>query len=88
MKSHKCLLGTLHWNHIKHMVTSASTFQQVVFGHPLTTKRLFIDTSWKVLVFTVSCLLHPRHVGMALYMLDVLGPPSIRFLGVPRSPWD
>ena len=27
------------------------TFQQVVFGHPLTTKRLFIDTSWKVLVY-------------------------------------
>ena len=26
------------------------TFQQVVFGNLLTSKRLFIDTSWEVLV--------------------------------------
>ena len=30
------------------------TFQQVVFGHLLTSKRLFIDTSWKVLVQSLT----------------------------------
>ena len=34
----------------QHFGATSSTFQQVVSGHPLTTKRLFIDTSWKVLV--------------------------------------
>ena len=35
------------------------TFQQVVFGHSLSSKRLFIDTSWKVLayiyIYSLNC---------------------------------
>ena len=45
------------------------TFQQVVFGHPLTSKRLFINTSWKVLVEVPQ---FKSMIRLALHALEII----------------
>ena len=72
--------------------SSTRTFQQVVFGHPLTTKSLFIDTSWKVLVYKPTWVLR-FHVNLFPWLtptpVDPHGPraPAQSHGGPGARPW-